>query len=137
MSRIEQHRGRPRHETGTKRGRKGHGLGTVFTSAKTATIFSDSTCAAKKNLFSALAPSVSLRAPWVGRLQNEPTILVHQRPSADPPLPRWIYETNPPALKSPSSTVLIDSTTCNRRNINCRFSAPTSGDVLENSCVRP
>src|SRR5687768_4111602 len=45
------------HEKGTKRVRKGHGLGMVFPTLEIATIVFDSTCAVEKNLFSAPAPS--------------------------------------------------------------------------------
>src|SRR5688500_3002050 len=60
------------HERGTKRARKGHGLGTVFTTEKIATIAFDSTCAAEKSFF--LRSTTDLR--------NEPTLA-----ALPPPVP--------------------------------------------------
>src|SRR5687767_9528368 len=122
---IEHQRGRVTHETDTKLHENDTGF-TWFVHGFSR--LQD----AQPPLTSALAPPRKSCFPNCAHF-----IRVHPRPSAVPSLLSWIYETNPPALSSPSSTVLIGSTTCSRRNINCRFSAPTSGDVLENSCVSP
>src|SRR5687767_11653190 len=87
MSRIDQHRGRPRHETGTKQARKGYEKGMVW-----ARFFSPSRCTTPAPTI-ACAAGKNIVFRDVTDLPNEPTprALRSILPSASSALLRSIY----------------------------------------------